>query len=73
MSTPDTLHFNFFERVWLQIDEDGSSPGMGQVIGILYKPTGAILYQVQWRYNEACYHYAEELSRGEPCEFSPTP
>ena len=72
MNKPDIPCFKFFDYVWLRIDEDGGSPGMGQVIGILYKPSGAVLYQVQWRYNEAAYHYAEELTIEKPSDYVPS-
>lgn len=72
MSKPDVPIFNFFDFVWLRIDEDGGSPGMGQVIGILYKPSGAVLYQIQWAHDSACYHYAEELTTEKPHEFAPS-
>lgn len=70
MNGPDMPSFVFFDFVWLRIDEDGHSPGMGQVIGILYKPSGAVLYQVQWAHDSACYHYAEELTKTKPCAFT---
>jgi len=65
----DTVKFNFFERVWLVIDETGEDIGVGQVIGILYKPNG-VLYQVQWGLNKCEYHYAEELTGTKPNKFA---
>lgn len=64
----DTVKFNFFDFVWLRIDEDGESPGVGQVIGILFKP-GATLYQVQWGIGRIDFHYDAELTSEKPVEF----
>lgn len=69
MNQPDILAFTFFDKVWLTIDEDGSSPGVGQIIGVLYKPT-CHMYQVQWGWDKAAYHYAEELTKTKPTEYS---
>ena len=68
MTIPDTVKFSFFDFVWLRIDEDGESPGMGQVIGILFKP-GATLYQVQWGFNTDGFHYEAELTKEKPTKF----
>lgn len=64
----DTLKYHFFDFVWLRIDEDGESPGVGQIVGILFKP-GATLYQVQWAINTMDYHYEAELTNEKPAKF----
>lgn len=64
----DVMAFTFFDYVWLRIDEDGNSPGVGQVIGILHKPIG-YLYQVQWGVDRVGYHYEQELTKTKPQEF----
>jgi len=69
MSAPDTVQFHHFQFVWMRIDEDGSSPGMGQVVGILYKPN-SVLYQIQWGSMSENYHYAEELTDQKPTPFT---
>ena len=68
MTQPDTVPFDFFDFVWMRIDEDGESPGMGQVIGILFKP-GATLYQIQWSCDRQEYHYEAELTREKPVKY----
>lgn len=57
---PDTVKFKFFDIVRLRtaIDE---MPERGQVIGILFKPSG-VLYQVQWGIQRDGMYYAEELT-----------
>lgn len=69
MRLPDTVHFKFFDFVWMKIDKDGQSPGMGQVIGILFKP-GATLYQIQWACDTLAYHYEQELTKEKPVEYA---
>ena len=67
---PDTVCYKFFDLVWLVIDEDGGSPGMGQVVGILFKP-GATMYQVQWCLSHGIsYHYAQELTTNKPTDYT---
>jgi hypothetical protein len=66
---PDTLKFSFFDMVWMKIDEAGEDPGMGQVVGILFKP-GASLYQVQWSSDDLQYHYEQELTDEKPVNYS---
>lgn len=65
MNLPDTMGFAFFDFVWMKIDEDGDSPGMGQIIGFLFKP-GAILCQVQWAASTMEFHYEAELTKEKP-------
>lgn len=69
MTPPDTVSFNFFDFVWMVIDEDGESPGMGQVIGFLFKP-GSHLIQVQWACDRMAYHYEAELTKVKPAAFT---
>ena len=69
MNVIDQPTFNFFDLVWLRTDEDGEAPGVGQVIGVLYKPNSTILYQVQWGIDRINFHYAEELKRENPNAF----
>lgn len=64
----DAVKFSFFDFVWMKIDEDGESPGMGQVIGIMFKP-GATLYQVQWAADRTAFHYDAELTKEKPVGF----
>lgn len=65
----DTVKFKFFDFVWMKIDEEGDAPGMGQVIGILFKP-GATLYQVQWSSDHDAFHYEQELTKKKPAEYA---
>ena len=65
----DTVKFKFFDFVWMKIDEDGDSPGKGQVIGILFRP-GATLYQVQWSCDMTAFHYEAELTKKRPAEYA---
>lgn len=68
MTAPDTVPFQFFDFVWMVIDEDGQSPGMGQVIGIMFKPAGTVI-QVQWSCDRSAFHYPEELTKTKPVSF----
>lgn len=68
MNLPDTVQFEFFDYVWMTIDEDGGSPGKGQIMGILFKP-GACMYHVQWSSTDSEFHYAQELTKNKPSEF----
>lgn len=67
---PDTVQFKFFDFVWMRTDEDGASPGVGQVVGIVFRP-GAVLVQVQWNPSTLNDHYQEELTNEKPVTFTP--